>query len=238
MPPSNSTSNISKPLYTMFRRLSVVISATRNCSIKSVQANLFVPVAKREFEKYSEDKVPRPLLRSKCHFWTMRRVSYWPLLVPSMPSETPEQLLASSWSRWEDLRRQLFVYMKGLDIPALPPPPPMTEAVSPHFSVVIWASCIVYTASCTSNNPSPPNAGNSRKRSSTSRDLSAAEAPPPATRVSLNASSPALYAPSHTIPSPLELSWLPDSSSSTIVSSHFLFLLVWWLLYYGRYSVS
>ncbi|KAK7037172.1 hypothetical protein R3P38DRAFT_3311666 [Favolaschia claudopus] len=75
--------------------------------------------------------------------------------------ETPEQLLASSWSRWEDLRRQLFV-LKGLDIPALPPPPPRQKR-------------------------SPPNAGNSRNRSSTSRDLSAAEAPPPATRVSLNA---------------------------------------------------
>ncbi|KAJ7753252.1 P-loop containing nucleoside triphosphate hydrolase protein [Mycena metata] len=33
------------------------------------------------------------------------------------------QLLASSWSRWDDLGDRLYAYLHGLDIPALPPPP-------------------------------------------------------------------------------------------------------------------
>ncbi|KAK6972301.1 hypothetical protein R3P38DRAFT_3240066 [Favolaschia claudopus] len=93
--------------------------------------------------------------------------------------------------------------MKGLDIPALPPPPPRQKRPAPtsqSLSGPVASSTRPPALPITPS--SPPNAGNSRKRSSTSRDLSAAEAPPPATRVSLNASSPALYAPSHTIPSP------------------------------------
>ncbi|KAJ7170920.1 P-loop containing nucleoside triphosphate hydrolase protein [Mycena crocata] len=37
--------------------------------------------------------------------------------------EPLEQLLKSSWSRWEELGNRLFVYMKSLDIPSLPPAP-------------------------------------------------------------------------------------------------------------------
>ncbi|KAJ7841970.1 P-loop containing nucleoside triphosphate hydrolase protein [Mycena leptocephala] len=36
---------------------------------------------------------------------------------------TLEQLLKSSWSRWDELGNRLYVYMHGLDIPPLPPPP-------------------------------------------------------------------------------------------------------------------
>ncbi|KAJ6584713.1 P-loop containing nucleoside triphosphate hydrolase protein [Mycena capillaripes] len=37
--------------------------------------------------------------------------------------ETLQKLLGSSWSRWDELGRRLFVYIKGLNIPPLPPPP-------------------------------------------------------------------------------------------------------------------
>lgn len=36
---------------------------------------------------------------------------------------TLEQLLKSSWSRWDELSNRLYVYMHGLEIPPLPPPP-------------------------------------------------------------------------------------------------------------------
>ncbi|KAF7352556.1 ATP-dependent DNA helicase Q-like 3 [Mycena venus] len=36
---------------------------------------------------------------------------------------TLEQLLKSSWSRWAELGNRLYVYMRGLKIPPLPPPP-------------------------------------------------------------------------------------------------------------------
>ncbi|KAJ7654570.1 P-loop containing nucleoside triphosphate hydrolase protein [Mycena polygramma] len=40
------------------------------------------------------------------------------------------QLLQSSWSRWDDLGNRLFVYMKGLEIPALPVPATRKKAAS------------------------------------------------------------------------------------------------------------
>ena len=41
-----------------------------------------------------------------------------------------EQLLQSSWSRWDALGNRLYVYMHGLNIPPLPPPPPRKKAVA------------------------------------------------------------------------------------------------------------
>ncbi|KAJ7801193.1 hypothetical protein B0H14DRAFT_3783999, partial [Mycena olivaceomarginata] len=43
---------------------------------------------------------------------------------------TLQQLLQSSWSRWEEFGVHLFVYMKGLDIPPLPPPPARKKAAA------------------------------------------------------------------------------------------------------------
>ncbi|KAF8218135.1 P-loop containing nucleoside triphosphate hydrolase protein, partial [Mycena galopus ATCC 62051] len=39
-----------------------------------------------------------------------------------------QQLLQSCWSRWDEFGVHLFIYMKGLDIPALPPPPTRKKA--------------------------------------------------------------------------------------------------------------
>ncbi|KAJ6468946.1 hypothetical protein C8R45DRAFT_938130 [Mycena sanguinolenta] len=50
---------------------------------------------------------------------------------------TLQLLLQSTWSRWDEFGTQLFVYMKGLDIPLRPPPPSRKKAApaSGHVSI-------------------------------------------------------------------------------------------------------
>lgn len=51
--------------------------------------------------------------------------------------EPLEQLLQSSWSRWDELGNQLYVYMKGLDIPALPPPAPRKKPAPASYPLPV-----------------------------------------------------------------------------------------------------
>ncbi|KAJ7085839.1 hypothetical protein B0H15DRAFT_950952 [Mycena belliarum] len=62
--------------------------------------------------------------------------------------ETLEQLLGSSWSRWDELGRRLFAYMRGLEVPPLPPLPPRAKRAVPTAQS---AAPIAATA------PPPPN---------------------------------------------------------------------------------
>ncbi|KAF8144286.1 hypothetical protein K438DRAFT_1993018 [Mycena galopus ATCC 62051] len=49
--------------------------------------------------------------------------------------ETLQQLVGSSWSRWDQLGERLFIYMKGLNIPALPHPATRSKKTTaiPHI---------------------------------------------------------------------------------------------------------
>ncbi|KAK7013470.1 ATP-dependent DNA helicase Q-like 3 [Favolaschia claudopus] len=109
--------------------------------------------------------------------------------------ETLQQLLGSSWSRWGELGQELFVYMKGLDIPALPPPPSRQKKPASVLHSIPGSAASSTLPPPLPTTPRSPTVTNPRKRPSTSRDLSVGEGPPAATRVRLNHASPTPHAP-------------------------------------------
>ncbi|KAJ7860456.1 hypothetical protein B0H14DRAFT_2744882, partial [Mycena olivaceomarginata] len=114
--------------------------------------------------------------------------------------EMLQQLLGSGWSRWAELGQRLFVYMKGLDIPSLPPRQKQPSS-DPQPSSRPAASPVVATPVVAPSQMPPPGrtASNPRKRRNVVQGTPHDEAALPATRPRLDSSHP--VSPQTPIPS-------------------------------------